>query len=233
MSKRGESKLPVPTDPSGYRDINLDDLVTYAVYSLSRRGAEATFENVVAEAFGLFPERFSLRGFPQWPDSAVVNKSWLRCRSDKQYIVGSVRDGFQLTPRGIEVAGRLEKLFGTGKGMPRRRGTESSETRTREGRLVRSLEQSEAFRAYEATGALEHMSDYDFCEMLMCTLESSPSVLQANLEQFHHACEVYERHDLVLFLNKCAHRFSHLMGKTEGARHRGGMMHQRLPQEEG
>ena len=229
MCAQGKPDLPPPMDSSVYSGIGLDELVTYALYSLSRRGADTTFENAVAEAFSLFPQRFGLRRFPQWPDSAVVNKSWLRCRSDKQYIVGSVRDGFRLTPKGLEVAERLARVLEVGAQMPRRRGSEATETRTREGKLVRSLEESEAFRVWQATDTLDHMSDYDFCEMLMCTTESSPSVLLANLQQFRHACEVYERSDLGRFLESSERCFGHLLGKMSGGRYRGGMMRRRIP----
>lgn len=86
-------------DAKVYERISYDDLITYAVYSLTRSGREATFENIVAESFTLFPVRFSLRGYPQWPESAAVNKSWLRCRTDKGYLVGSVKEGLKLTPK--------------------------------------------------------------------------------------------------------------------------------------
>ena len=95
-----------------YEHISYDDLITYVVYRLtvgSGPDSRTVFEDMVAEAFRLFPKRFSLRGYPEWPDSAVVNRSWLRSRTDKKYIVGSVKDGFRLTQRGLAVAERVEK----------------------------------------------------------------------------------------------------------------------------
>jgi hypothetical protein len=232
MSAAQKRDLPGPMNPTVYRKVNLDQLVVFALHSLLKRGLEATFENVVAEAYSLFPERFALRRFPEWPDSAVVNKSWLRCRSDEHYIVGSTRDGFRLTPKGAEVAERMAKLMQVGRPPPRRRQAELSETRTQEGRLVRSLQQSEAFRTYEATKELSHMSDYDFCETLMCTTESSPSLVRANLEQFRDACQIYGRDELVRFLHACEQRFAHLLSKADSGRYGGGMMRRRLTEED-
>lgn len=57
--------------------MNIDKLVVYSIYLLSVEKKEATFENIVAKCFQLFPEKFSLVGYPQWPDSARINKSWL------------------------------------------------------------------------------------------------------------------------------------------------------------
>ena len=135
-------------DPSLYESIGYDDLVTYAVYKLvsadSKRG-EATFEDIVAQAFTLFPKRFGLRGYYQWPDSAIVNKSWLRCRTDKKYITGSVKDGFRLTQRGLEVAENVERKLDNNNVQSSRVPKIKSELRTRSGRLLRSLEQTSAF----------------------------------------------------------------------------------------
>jgi len=66
--------------PEIYGRIALNDLVTYAVYFLSQGGGEINAEDIVAACFKLFPERFQLRGYSEWPDLTVVNKRWLDCR---------------------------------------------------------------------------------------------------------------------------------------------------------
>ena len=73
--------------PELYQDISLNDLVMYAVYVLAESKNEINAEEIVAACFLLFPSRFHLRGYPQWPDSTVVNKRWLDCR-DRGYITG-------------------------------------------------------------------------------------------------------------------------------------------------
>src|SRR6266581_3022167 len=96
--------------PDIYRRIALNELVTYAVYFLSQSGKEIVFEDVVATCFRLFPERFHLRGYTDWPDSTVVNKRWLDCR-DRGYITGSTAHGFSITPKGLEVAERTASVL--------------------------------------------------------------------------------------------------------------------------
>ena len=69
------SNIQFPKFPSEIYDrIALNDLVTYAVYFLSQSGGEINAEDIVATCFKLFPERFQLRGYSEWPDSTVVNK---------------------------------------------------------------------------------------------------------------------------------------------------------------
>jgi hypothetical protein len=92
-----QSKAP-KFDARIYGKIALNDLVTYAVYYLTQIGEEITAEDIVAACFFMFPQRFSLRGYNQWPDSTVVNKRWVDCRN-KHLISGNTANGFNLTPK--------------------------------------------------------------------------------------------------------------------------------------
>ena len=197
------------TTSAPYEHISYDDLVTYVVYRLTAGNgpnAQTTFEDIVAEAFKLFPKRFSLRGYPQWPDSAVVNKSWLRSRTDKKCIVGSVKDGFRLTQRGLEVAERIEKQL---KQTPIK-GSRiiKSELRTRSGRLLRSLERSHPYQGFMQNGTLGDMTEYDLADVLLTLPDTPPSRLTSNLEQFRDAARLYDRQDVQDFLNALEDQFS-------------------------
>ena len=202
-----------PRNTTSYERISYDDLVTYVVYRLTSGNgpnAQTTFEDIVAEAFKLFPKRFSLRGYPEWPDSAVVNKSWLRSRTDKRYIVGSVKDGFKLTQRGLEVAERVERQLGQ---RPTERSREvKSELRTRSGRLLRSIERSNQFQAFKSTGNLENMTEYDLADVLLAMPDAPSTRLVTNLEQFKDAARLYERHDVQAFLSVLEAQFAKRLG---------------------
>lgn len=198
-------------DPKVYARIGYDELVTYAIYSLVRKKKDTTFENIVAEAFGLFPKRFSLRGYPEWPDSAVVNKSWLRCRTDKKYIVGSVKDGFKLTQRGLEVAERVEGQLTDGN-PPHQPTKVKSELRTRAGRLLRDLEQRPAYIRFQNDRTVEEVSQDDFADILLVLPDSPSSRLKSNIEQFKDAARLYEREDVLQFLHALEEKFSARLG---------------------
>ena len=189
-----------------YESISYDDLVTYVVYLLTAgNGSQTTFEDIVAKAFHLFPKRFSLRGYPDWPDSAVVNKSWLRSRTDKKYIVGSVKDGFRLTQRGLQVAERIEGQLEREPAI----GGQSirSELRTRSGRLLKSIESSSAFLDFRRTSLVDHMTEDDLSDVLLTLPDTPPSRLSSNLEQFRAAADLYDRDDVQDFLNAVEKQF--------------------------
>ncbi len=196
---------------TAYEHISYDDLVTYAVYRLTAgNGSQTTFEDIVAEAFKLFPKRFSLRGYPEWPDSAVVNKSWLRSRTDKKYIVGSVKDGFRLTQRGLDVAERVERQLG--QSSPEGGRSLKSELRTRSGRLLRSMERSQSFLDFRKSGRLDNMTEDDLADVLLAMPDTPSSRLVGNLEQFRDAAILYDRSDMQEFLDAIQGRFSARLG---------------------
>jgi hypothetical protein len=204
-----EDNLPI-FNPTIYTQIALNDLVIYSVHYLHSQEIEITTEDIVATCFLLFPRRFSLRGYPQWPDSTVVNKRWLDCRS-KGWITGSAAQGFKLTPDGMKVVEKVEKTL-SGKrptyGVP-------TEMKTRAGRFVHSIEMSDAFQQFKEKKEATQISEFDFRSMLLCTMESSKATLQKNLEQFKQYINVYEREDLLDFLRYCEKRFSYLLEKSK------------------
>ncbi len=218
-----------PTDI--YRRIALNDLVTYSLYFLSQSGKEIVYEDVVATCYKLFPERFHLRGYAEWPDSTVVNKRWLDCRG-KGFLQGSTAAGFSLTAKGLELAEKTAAIL-TGKrrqfakpGLDKVGG----EMRTRAGRFVKSLESSEAFEKFSADGTTAKISEFDFRNMLLCTMETSPATLRNNLEQFRQYASLYQRKDLLEFLEHCQNKFANLLSEASGteSKYRGGMNRQKI-----
>ncbi len=197
-----------PPARAPYETISYDDLVTYVVYVLTAgNGTRTTFEDIVAKAFELFPKRFSLRGYPHWPDSAVVNKSWLRSRTDKKYIVGSVKDGFRLTQRGLQVARKVERNL---KRKPAKGSQKlQSELRTISGRLLRSIENSPQFKGFRKSGSLEHIKESDLLDVLLALPDATPRRLSRNLAQFRDAANLYEREDIERFLEALESEFPH------------------------
>lgn len=217
----------LPKFESGtYSKLALNDLVVFAVYFLSQRRKEITAEDIVAGCFSMFPDRFSLRGYAQWPDSTVVNKRWLDCR-DKGLISGSTAKGFSITSKGLalaEITGRALKSPYAVVKLGRR---VQAELRTRAGRFIRALENSDAYRTYQSQGKIDEISEFDFRSMLLCTMESSAETLRNNLEQYMQFAKMYERAGLVTFLTLVAQKFASILrfsDAKEGVVIRGGMV---------
>jgi len=98
--------LPTYKDAQ-YSDIGLNDLLACAVSRLNALGHRATFENIVVCAYKLFPSKFSLISYPEFPDAARVNRVILHLGPKYVgWLVGKNKMGYALNQRGIEAAQR-------------------------------------------------------------------------------------------------------------------------------
>jgi hypothetical protein len=215
-------------EESRYQKVGMNDLIVFAVYVLAQRNREITYEDIVAASFRMFPARFSLRGYPDWPDSAVINKRWLDCR-DKALILGSTKDGFTITAKGLALGQKTEKALESGHLPSGSGGRLLAEHRTRAGRFVRALETSEAFLRFQSDATVDTISEFQFRSMLLCTMESSPETLNSNIEQFRQFANVYSRRDLLAFLDLVEVKFSKLLAHSgsQVSIVRGGMVPKR------
>ena len=176
--------------------LSLDDLLVLAAVDIEKSGESLTFERLVARCFELYPARFSLRGYPQWPDSNVVNKAWLRARTDKHWLVGSVREGFRLAPEGRRHAGRLE--VGAA-GAP---GKRKADRRTREGRLLEAMRATAAFKSFISDGGDATFDLADVADSLLASGDTSSKALSRNCAQFRAAATLYGDEQAAAFLDR-------------------------------
>lgn len=212
---------PPAFEPAAYMQINVHDLVVYAVHALYKTGAEVAAEDIVNACFLLFPERFALRKYPQWPDSALVSRRWRECKH-KGYLKGSALQGFQLTVRGAKRAEKLEQVLGKAKRVvtPASKPQVEKvpvqrvhpELKARAKKYVRSIEVSDAYKHFKKG---QPINEFDFRSLLLTTLESPPATLARNIAQFKEYVNIHERSDLLSFLEFTETKFSHLLGKPE------------------
>lgn len=134
--------------------------------------------------------------------------------------MGTVKDSFRLTSKGLETVARIEHTLTGRIKVASRKRRPLTETKTREGRFLREVEKSLSFRQFQSEGRLSGMSDFDICDMLLCTLESSAATRKKNLEFFREAAGVYGRDDILRFLNEVETSFPNLFAAKEVA----GMM---------
>tara|TARA_Y100001960_G_C14695981_1_gene839048 strand:+ start:152 stop:853 length:702 start_codon:yes stop_codon:yes gene_type:complete len=211
---------PLPEEK--YNGVGMNQLVTYAVYTLEKEKTEVTTEDIVVACFRLFPKKFSLRGYPEWPDSAVVNKRWVDCRS-KKLISGSTASGFKLTTKGLKNAEETERLLTNGAITNQKI---KAETRTRAGKFMRSLENSDAYLTYKDKGSIAEISELGFRNMLLGTMETPAENLNSNFEQMIEYATFCERNDLLEFLSVCKAHFKKLLFENVSSPNilKGGML---------
>lgn len=200
-----------PFAESLYSGLDLDRLTAYGVRLLSDRDLPVTFENVVVTLFRLFPAKFSIVGYPEYPDAARINRAILHCFPKyRNYLSGRARTGYRLTHQG-EVAAEeaASALAGAGKPAKRRR----TAARGVADNFMREVSDSKAFAAFTA-GSYESIDVYDVTRLLHATPNSPKQVLQRNMEQLVAYSKETGRDDVLKFLTWASETFPELAGAT-------------------
>lgn len=100
-----------------YSIIPLQELVVFAIHYLQGQAVAVTVEEVVSICFRLFPQSFSLKNYPRWPDSALVIRR-LNDAREKGFVKGNPHDGFALKYLGQKLAERTAKALGLIRSAP-------------------------------------------------------------------------------------------------------------------
>ena len=158
---------------------SIDELLVHCVWRILQRGEQCTFERLVVECYRTFPEQFSLHGFPEYPDSARVNKSWLRCRTDHGWLLGNVKLTFSLAPAGERIARSIEQRM-TGKTVLKKTATRD---RTREQSILRFVRTQPSFAWYCSSPESYCPTKNDIYILASSTLDTPLRVVKQNLHQ--------------------------------------------------
>jgi hypothetical protein len=213
--------------PQRYENIGYDHLVTFAVYSLAKVKKEITFEELVREVFESFPERFKLhvRG-KHWPDSSLINKSWLRARTDRKWIVGNRASGFSLTPAGKKIAEQVTKQLKVQNRISQTKNSVGDQTKST--RVVKQVIESAAFRKYKGY-RVDDITEYEFCDSIFSTLDTSPNIKQKNIELIRQHAKTLGEGRVLNYLDEIQLKFENSIALDNTRRkYRGGMMKRKM-----
>jgi hypothetical protein len=196
--------------PTKYENVDLDHLVMHAVGQLDRMGADLSCENAVVAAFRLFPKKFSLPGYPSYPDGKRIHDCLFRCTfKTKKWLGGKTRQGFSITDRSRAFIKEAEDLLS---GVPSDRTKAPSHTRRKELLLAEVLS-SPAYTKFR-DGKYDSISESDACYLLQGTRDSSRDTLRENLLSLKRFVQELEQADLAKFLDWFEKRFETFLSGT-------------------
>ena len=201
-------------DPKQYNSIDLDRLVMYTAVELDKRGIELTFENIVVGAFRLFPEKFSLARYPEYPDALRVDKA-LRRRHKGQWIGGKTLHGFYVIETTIRIAAQAEAMR-TDSSL---RKTKTPSRAPRREQIIREVEKTPAYQKY-LNGDRDNITVSEMCYLLQGTLDSSKETLRDNLQSLEILAEELEKKALLEFLSYLSQRFKDFLSIKKTRRHK-------------
>jgi hypothetical protein len=140
--------------PALYPTIPLTSLTAYSLYWLHQWQLRRTIEAVAVLNWRLFPEKFAMVGFPEYPDAFRTNRSLLQGQPKyRNILTGAASKGFSLNERGIELARDLTQTLGVPtSGEGHELGImERKEARTKVAAVARSIEPSREIKRIRAS----------------------------------------------------------------------------------
>ena len=92
---------------------SLAALTMYSLYWLQVWGLRRTIEAVTVLNWRLFPQKFAMLGYPQFPDAFRTNRSLMQGQPKyRNWLTGSASKGFSLNERGKKLAEDLIRRLG-------------------------------------------------------------------------------------------------------------------------
>jgi len=100
-------------DKALYRDESLAALTVYSLLWLHQWQLRRTIEAVSVLSWRLFPDKFGMVGWPEYPDAFRTNRSLLQCQPKyRNWLSGAASTGFSLNERGLDIARQLLAKLG-------------------------------------------------------------------------------------------------------------------------
>ena len=193
---------PYPWDR--YENIDLDRLASFGIRVLDERGLRPTFELVVVVLFRMFPEKFGIVGFPEYPDAARVNRALLHCLPKyRNYLTGSAKTGYRLTYAGQGAAEETKELL-EGSALPGAgKRQRPSAPRTVAENFMRDVRSSDAYKLF-AEGNTDRIGRYELLRVLHADSETDRAILRRRLQELAGYSEQSNSHDVAKFLTWAA-----------------------------
>jgi hypothetical protein len=202
--------LPVFAELS-YASFDLNRLAVFTIHWLEQHRITTSFENIVVATFRMFPAKFALDGYSQYPDAARVNRALLQLRPKyRNWARGSVQKGFVLTQSGLaEVARVSEALQGLREAeqiSPRRK---SLKPRTMDlSPDLQQLQRSALFAKWR-DGNISSGTLLEFLDMLNAYVYTPPRALKERVDSLYNKAEQVNDKTSMDFLLAVRKSFSH------------------------
>jgi hypothetical protein len=179
-----------------YISLDKDRLVLFAVNYLESKKIEPTFDKIVVAVFRLFPKKFFLIGFPEYPDGRTIYYcTYNHCTLGKKWLFGNVQSGFKITERGKYFLDETRKML-EGKIVSSR--THQIIPRRKEITFISILKKTKAYEKY-IQNKNEIINKSEIFEALRVPSDSN-GLVQAHLTKYMEYAQRVNESSVVKFL---------------------------------
>jgi len=169
-----------PYKPESYLGDSLAPLVAVTILKLLDAKASTSMESIAVAAFKLFPDKFSMPQFSQYPD---YMRTFTSVRMHlKEYVEGNMKKNrFILNGKGKIFAEKaLARIESGNNPSPKKDAKRKKNTR-----LIFAVPQTDGYKKFKEN-KLDEIKKFDICETLHCTTEASNEHLRSNLATLQH-----------------------------------------------
>jgi hypothetical protein len=200
-----------------YDAIALTSLTAYSAYWLSQWGLQTSLENLAVLNFKMFPAKFAMVGWPQFPDFNRTSRSVLQMRPKYRNFATSItKDGVFLNDFGSREALALTNRIGSPKfqdgssplveaGTPSARGVSRPRTIHPEDQLAK-IRKSRMFQLYDGEKWMEAEA-IDLVNFLEVYDHTPSKEKIRRLKEFQQAAEQLADEQILAFLHEVETRF--------------------------
>lgn len=199
-----------------YEKLPLSDLVLYSIFSLQNQQIETNFENIVVESFELFPEKFSMQIYTEYPNPNRVRRELQRMDGrgfqvgDEQYVDGNLKTTYKFTDKGLKRLTQIQTQLKTGKEEKSQIKSKVKDSRGKIGRVLNEVEKNPLFKKFQLEGENIEISEPLVRDLLFATMETSDEKLRNNMKTLIDYCDVANRQNLKIFLIHICKKFSNI-----------------------
>ena len=200
--------LPLHADAI-HLSISLNSWTVYAIHLLSNLGIPATKETITVSLFKIYPAKWSLEGFAEYPDSDRVNRALLQLRPKyRNWAYGDSQLGWTLNDRGRQEAIRLEQILEKGGEIGSNPGLNKKvRPRTRAiDQNLKEIENSRLFR-YFRDGDSDQSSHFDLWSCFGSSGLTPPRALEEMRQRLLRQSRTLENKQMEEFLQWVKIRF--------------------------
>lgn len=203
----GLKKFPA----TNYDDFDLDRLVAYTLFILEGNKIPLYFDFIAVGLFRLFPRKFSMANFQQYPDTNRISKALRRLTDQKRksWATGNIENGFYLTDLGREMAKQVSNSLKNPLPKKDRKPIVVSKSRGKSpSDDIQEIRISEAFKKWFAS---EEVNNYEFFAFLKAAPYTPKQLLIEHLKRLRVSATTMKDKDVLEFLSWLEKKFSNLL----------------------
>jgi len=211
------SLSPFPSE--SYASLDLNRLTAYTIHTLRALDVPSSIENIAVANLRMFPRRFAMVGFSEYPDLLRVNRALLQLRPKyRNWATGNARLGWALTRGGIAEAEAVSKHLD-------KQGSDPTPTlqdlhAEPGGHVARTLHGEDAINRIRSTSLFakaldgwKEVSALEVFDVVEAYTHTPSDVLRSKLRQLKTIAADMKDKEVEKFLDEVSHRFPTLFRK--------------------